>query len=310
MLIYVARRLLWAPVLLFIAGLFVFWLGSVAPGDPVELIAGQRADPEAIARIRERLGLNDPFLERYLRYVGDALRGDFGESYRYRGRDVIELLAPRLRVSLELNIASYIVVLAIGLPLGFWTAMRQGTWKDPTTVTLMLLLYASPVFFTAPFLILIFASWLDWVPVSGWSGLLSIQTILPAVTIGVPGSFVFMRYMRASTLDVMGQEYVRTAHAKGMGHMTVNRRHIARNALIPILTVLGFSLAGLFGGSLIVELIYGIPGVSRLALEAVFQRDYPVLMALTLLGATMLVAANLAVDILYTVVDPRIRLRA
>lgn len=310
MLIYVARRLLWAPVLLFIAGLFVFWLGSVAPGDPVELIAGQRADPKAIARIRERLGLNDPFLERYLRYVGDALRGDFGESYRYRGRDVIELLAPRLRVSLELNIASYIVVLAIGLPLGFWTAMRQGTWKDPTTVTLMLLLYASPVFFTAPFLILIFASWLDWVPVSGWSGLISFQTILPAITIGVPGSFVFMRYMRASTLDVMGQEYVRTAHAKGMGHMTVNRRHIARNALIPILTVLGFSLAGLFGGSLIVELIYGIPGVSRLALEAVFQRDYPVLMALTLLGATMLVVANLAVDILYTVVDPRIRLRA
>ena len=310
MLIYVARRLLWAPVLLFVAGLFVFWLGSVAPGDPVELIAGQRADPEAIARIRERLGLNDPFMERYLRYVGDALRGDFGESYRYRGRDVIELLAPRLRVSLELNIASYIVVLAMGLPLGFWTAMRQGTWKDPTTVTLMLLLYALPVFFTAPFLILVFASWLDWVPVSGWSGLISFQTILPAITIGVPGSFVFMRYMRASTLDVMGQEYVRTAHAKGMGHMTVNRRHIARNALIPILTVLGFSLAGLFGGSLIVELIYGIPGVSRLALEAVFQRDYPVLMALTLLGATMLVVANLAVDILYTVVDPRIRLRA
>lgn len=310
MLIYVARRLLWAPVLLFLAGLFVFALGTVAPGDPAQLIAGQRADPEDIARVRERLGLNDPFMVRYLRYIGNALRGDFGESYRYRGRDVTELLLPKLRVSLELNLVTYIVTLAIGLPIGFWTAMRQGTWKDPTVITLALLIYALPVFFTAPFLILVFAVWLDLVPVAGWSGPVSTQAILPALTVGVPGAFVFIRYMRASVLDVLGQEYVRTAHAKGMSNMTVNRRHIARNALIPILTVLGFSLAGLFGGSLIIELIYGIPGVGRLSLEAVFQRDYPILMAMTLLGATMLVVANLAIDILYSVVDPRIRLRS
>ena len=138
----------------------------------------------------------------------------------------------------------------------------------------------------------------------------STHAILPAFTIGVPGAFVFMRYMRASTLDVLGQEYVRTAHGKGMGHMTVNRRHIARNAMLPIITILGFSLAGLFGGSLIVELVYGMPGVSRLALEAVFQRDFPVLTALTLLGATMLAIANLVADIMYSVIDPRIRLRA
>ena len=174
----------------------------------------------------------------------------------------------------------------------------------------MLLVYALPVFFTAPFLILVFALWLDWIPVSGWSGIFSTQAILPAVTLGVPGAFVFMRYMRASTLDVLGQEFVRTAHGKGMGHMTVNRRHIARNALIPIMTILGFSLAGMFGGSLIIELIYGIPGVARLSLEAVFQRDYPLLMALTILGTTMLALANLFTDIMYSVIDPRIRLRA
>ncbi len=310
MLIYSARRLLWTPFLLFFAGLFIFWMGSVAPGDPAELIAGQRADPEAIARIRDRLGLNDPFLLRYTRYIGDALRGDLGESYRYRGRDVTELLGPKLRVSLELNIVSYVVALGLGLPLGFWAAMRQGTWKDPSMTTFMLLIYSLPVYFTAPFLILVFASWLDWIPTSGWSGILSTQAILPALTLGVPGSFAFMRYMRASTLDVLGQEYVRTAHGKGMGHMTVNRRHIARNALIPIITILGFSLAGMFGGSLIVELIYGIPGVARLALEAVFQRDYPVLMGMTLVGATMLAVGNLAADVMYSVVDPRIRLRA
>jgi len=310
MLIYVSRRLLWTPVLLFFAGLFIFSLSSITPGDPAELMAGQRADPEAIERIRDRLGLNDPFMVQYLRYISDAFKGDLGESYRYRGRDVVELLAPRLKVSLELNIVSYLVTLIIGLPLGFWAAMRQGTWKDPTATTFMLLVYALPVFFTAPFLILVFALWLDWIPVSGWSGIFSTQAILPAVTLGVPGAFVFMRYMRASTLDVLGQEFVRTAHGKGMGHMTVNRRHIARNALIPIMTILGFSLAGMFGGSLIVELIYGIPGVARLSLEAVFQRDYPLLMALTILGTTMLALANLFTDIMYSVIDPRIRLRA
>lgn len=310
MLIYVSRRLLWTPVLLFFAGLFIFSLSSITPGDPAELMAGQRADPEAIERIRDRLGLNDPFMVQYLRYISDAFKGDLGESYRYRGRDVVELLAPRLKVSLELNIVSYFVTLVIGLPLGFWAAMRQGTWKDPTMTTFMLLVYALPVFFTAPFLILVFALWLDWIPVSGWSGIFSTQAILPAVTLGVPGAFVFMRYMRASTLDVLGQEFVRTAHGKGMGHMTVNRRHIARNALIPIMTILGFSLAGMFGGSLIVELIYGIPGVARLSLEAVFQRDYPLLMALTILGTTMLALANLFTDIMYSVIDPRIRLRA
>ena len=310
MLIYVSRRLLWTPVLLFFAGLFIFSLSSITPGDPAELMAGQRADPEAIERIRDRLGLNDPFMVQYLRYISNALKGDLGESYRYRGRDVVELLAPRLKVSLELNIVSYFVTLIIGLPLGFWAAMRQGTWKDPTATTFMLLVYALPVFFTAPFLILVFALWLDWIPVSGWSGIFSTQAILPAVTLGVPGAFVFMRYMRASTLDVLGQEFVRTAHGKGMGHMTVNRRHIARNALIPIMTILGFSLAGMFGGSLIIELIYGIPGVARLSLEAVFQRDYPLLMALTILGTTMLALANLFTDIMYSVIDPRIRLRA
>lgn len=310
MLIYVSRRLLWTPVLLFFAGLFIFSLSSITPGDPAELMAGQRADPEAIERIRDRLGLNDPFMVQYLRYISDAFKGDLGESYRYRGRDVVELLAPRLKVSLELNVVSYFVTLVIGLPLGFWAAMRQGTWKDPTATTFMLLVYALPVFFTAPFLILVFALWLDWIPVSGWSGIFSTQAILPAVTLGVPGAFVFMRYMRASTLDVLGQEFVRTAHGKGMGHMTVNRRHIARNALIPIMTILGFSLAGMFGGSLIVELIYGIPGVARLSLEAVFQRDYPLLMALTILGTTMLALANLFTDIMYSVIDPRIRLRA
>jgi ABC-type dipeptide/oligopeptide/nickel transport system permease component len=173
----------------------------------------------------------------------------------------------------------------------------------------MLILYAMPVFFTAPFLILFFAVKLHWVPASGWNGMFSTQVILPALTIGIPGAAIFVRHMRASTLEVIGQEYIRTARAKGMSNFVINYRHVARNAFLPILTLLGFTLAGIFGGSLIVELIYGIPGVSRLSLDAIFQRDFPVLTALVLLGSLMLVLANLVIDIAYTIIDPRIRLK-
>jgi peptide/nickel transport system permease protein len=244
-----------------------------------------------------------------MRFIGNALKGDLGESYVFQGKTVTSLIGPRLLVSLQLNIAASIVALSVGLPLGFYAAKRQGTKTDPAILISMLILYAMPVFFTAPFLILFFAVKLHWVPASGWSGMFSTQVILPALTIGIPGAAIFVRHMRASTLEVIGQEYIRTARAKGMSNFVINYRHVARNAFLPILTLLGFTLAGIFGGSLIVELIYGIPGVSRLSLDAIFQRDFPVLTALVLLGSLMLVLANLVIDIAYTVIDPRIRLK-
>jgi peptide/nickel transport system permease protein len=244
-----------------------------------------------------------------MRFIGNALKGDLGESYVFQGKTVTSLIGPRLLVSLQLNIAASIVALSVGLPLGFYAAKRQGTKTDPAILISMLILYAMPVFFTAPFLILFFAVKLHWVPASGWSGMFSTQVILPALTIGIPGAAIFVRHMRASTLEVIGQEYIRTARAKGMSNFVINYRHVARNAFLPILTLLGFTLAGIFGGSLIVELIYGIPGVSRLSLDAIFQRDFPVLTALVLLGSLMLVLANLVIDIGYTVIDPRIRLK-
>ena len=244
-----------------------------------------------------------------MRFIGNALKGDLGESYVFQGKTVTSLIGPRLLVSVQLNIAASIVALSVGLPLGFYAAKRQGTKTDPAILISMLILYAMPVFFTAPFLILFFAVKLHWVPASGWSGMFSTQVILPALTIGIPGAAIFVRHMRASTLEVIGQEYIRTAHAKGMSNFVINYRHVARNAFLPILTLLGFTLAGIFGGSLIVELIYGIPGVSRLSLDAIFQRDFPVLTALVLLGSLMLVLANLVIDIAYTIIDPRIRLK-
>jgi len=296
-------------VLLALAAFFVFFMGTCAPGDPAELRLGPRATPERIEVERARLGLDRPLLFQYAKYVNGILKGDFGDSYHYQGRPVLELLLPKLWVSVQLNIAALIVAVLIGLPLGFYAAKKQGTGRDPAIVISMLILYAMPIFFTAPLLILFFAVKLHWVPAAGWDGFFSLQIILPALTIGIPGAAIFVRHMRASTLEVVGQEYVRTAHAKGMSNFVVNYRHIARNALLPILTIMGFTLAGMFGGSLIVELIYGIPGAGRLSLDAIFQRDFPVLTALVLLSSGMLVLANLAIDIAYTIVDPRIRLQ-
>jgi ABC-type dipeptide/oligopeptide/nickel transport system permease component len=307
MLVYITRRLLWTPVLLLAVSLFVFVLGHFGPGDPVEVQLGQHYTEEAAQRIRERLGLNDPLPVQYLRYVGNAVRGDFGNSYTYTGRSVMGLLGPKMWVSARLFMAAMIISIGIGVPLGFYAATKQGRWIDPSVVTAALILYAIPVFLTAPTLIMIFALKLGWLPVSGWGGFFDTRIILPALTVGVPGIAVMTRMMRASTLDVLGQDYVRTARSKGLGEFTVRSRHVARNALIPIMTILGFSLAGMLTGSLIVELIFGIPGVARFALDSIFARDFPIITALSLIGSSSLVFANLVVDILYGFIDPRIR---
>ncbi len=309
MLAYIARRLLWTPFLLIFVSLFVFTLGLYGPGDPVEVRLGQNYTPERAERLRDQLGLNDSFFTQYVRYVSNALKGDFGESLRFQGQKVTQILGPKIWVSVQLNVIAFAISLGVGLPLGFYVAKRQGSWQDPVVVFTALVLYALPVFITAPFLVWIFALELHWVPTAGWGGFLDKRIILPAVVIGIPGIAVFVRLMRASTLDILGQDYIRTARAKGLSEFTVNARHTGRNALLPIVTVTFFSLAGLLGGALVVELIFGVPGVGRLSLEAITARDYNVVMALTIMGATALVVANLLMDIAYTVVDPRIRLQ-
>lgn len=309
MLDYMVRRLFWLPVLLILVSLFVFVLGLYGPGDPVEVRLGQNYTPERAERLREQLGLNDPFFTQYLRYARNALKGDFGESFRYPGRQVTKVIGPPMWVTFQLNLAAEIISLAVGLPLGFYVASRQGTWKDPAIVVVALAISAVPVFISAPVLVLMFALQLHWVPTSGWGGFFDPKIVLPAFAIGIGGISGIVRYMRASTLDVLGQDYIRTARAKGLSDQVVNTRHIARNAILPIVTLLGFTFAGLLGGSLIAELLFGIPGMARLALDAVTQRDYNVIMAFALIGAAALVVANLVIDVAYTVIDPRIRLR-
>ena len=304
---YVIRRLMWTPVLLLAVSLMTFALGRFGPGDPVQIWMGQYANPEVAERLREQYGLDRPFFVQYGIYVKDALQGDLGESFQYRGRSVSELLRSRMWVSAQLNAAAMIIAVGLGIPLGFFTALKQGTWLDTATVSATLLLMSVPVFLTAPGMLIVFALWLDLLPTHGWGGFFDQRIIMPALVMGVPGIAFLTRLTRASTLEVLSQEYVRTARAKGLTEMTVRHRHIMRNALIPIFTMLGLSLATLVTGTFIVEGFFGIPGMGRLAIESLFARDYPIIMALTLIIAVAFVIANLIVDLGYRLIDPRIR---
>ena len=304
---YIARRLLWLPVILIAASLITFTLGRFGPGDPVEVILGVRYEQRAYDNLSAKLGLDRPFFVQYGDYMWGVVQGDFGESYRHRGRSVSSLLFPKFLVSFQVNLAAMVVSLGFGLPLGFWVAHKQGRWMDPASVSISLFLMSIPIMVTIPAALWLLC--LKWgvVPCSGWGGLFDPRIIVPAITLGVPGVAGLARLMRASTLDVMGQDFIRTAKAKGLSGFTVDTRHIMKNAMIPIVTILSFALAGMFTTSFIVEFILGIPGVGQFTIDSVFNRDYPIIMAMTILGSTAFVLANLLADLTYAVIDPRIR---
>lgn len=294
-------------MILLVVSFVTFALGTFGPGDPVEVLVGQHRDPEVIQRIRERRGLDDPFLIQYGRYVFNALQGDLGESFTFRGESVGGLIAGKMWISAQLGIAATILSLAVGVPLGLTAALNQGKWLDPVIVSGTLFFLSVPVLFTAPLMLLVFVVWLDILPSSGWGGFFDTQIIMPAVVLGLPGIAVFTRLMRASTLDVLGQDFVRTAQSKGLGDFLIKRRHIARNAMIPIITVAGLSLGDLVAGAFITEGLFGIPGIGRLVIDSIFNRDYPIIMAVVLTIAVSYVIANLLVDVMYAFLDPRIR---
>ena len=305
---YILQRMVWLPIILLIVSFITFALGRFGPGDPVEVLMGQYADPVVIERIREQRGLNDNIMVQYGRYLKNVVQGDFGESFKYRGRTVSELLKKKMWVSAQLNMAALFLSVSIGIPLGLFAATRQGTLWDTGTVAFTLLGQSIPVFLTAPLVLLVFALKLDILPTHGWGGFFDTRIILPAIVMGVPGIAIITRLTRASTLEVISQDYIRTARAKGLSEFTVQRRHVLRNAMIPVITMLGFSLAGIAFTSFIVERFFGIPGIGNLFIESIFARDYPIINAVIIIGTTMFVAANLIVDLLYPWLDPRIRL--
>ena len=304
---HILRRLLWMPFLLGIVSAITFLLGTYGPGDPVQVMLGSKYDEVTAERLRDSLGLNRPVIVQYADYISNAMRGDFGESLRFRGRSVSSLLVSKMWVSFQVNLAAMVVSLSLGLPLGFWIAHRQGSWVDPASIALSLMLMSIPIMVSIPLVLWALCLKLHWVPCAGWGGLFDLRIIVPAITMGIPGIAGLARLMRASTLDVMGQDFIRTAHSKGIHPITVDYRHILRNAIIPIITILSFSLAGMLTTGFITERLLGIPGVGDFAIQSIFNRDYPVIMAFTLILSAAFVIANLLADIAYTFVDPRIR---
>jgi peptide/nickel transport system permease protein len=317
---YIVRRLLLLPVILLIVSAVVFTLGRLAPADYVEVQAGTRASPETKERIREARGLNDPIYEQYFRYLGNVLQGDFGESVRYRGADVEDVIFPRLWVTLQINAIVLVLTFAIAIPAGTWAALKRGTWLDPVTIGLFLLFAAVPVLVWIPTLQWLLSVKLGILPCCGWSvnqqiddvsgvelGILSDHIILPVLILTLPSVAGVARYMRAQVLEVLDQDYVRTARSKGLEELAIVNRHIIRNALLPIVTILSFDLAALMSGSIFVETLIGIPGIGQYAFESIGSRDYDSIMAIVLLGSAAFMVANLLADIAYGFVDPRIR---
>jgi peptide/nickel transport system permease protein len=319
---YTLRRLLWLPVIIFAVSFLTFTITRFGPGDPISVLGGQYRDPEVFERVREERGLDKPFYEQYAIYMRDVLlHGDFGESVSiYRGVDVWEIIWPRMLVSVQLGFVALVIGFSLGMVVGLFAALRQGTALDPLAISSFLFFQSVPVLVTLPFLVLIFVVKLGWLPAVGWGGpdvdvgpqeislgIFSKHIILPAIALSLPSVAGVARLVRATTLSVLGEDYVRTARAKGLPESAVVRRHVTRNALLPLVTVLGLSLVTLLEGAFFTETILGIPGVGRLSFEAAQSRDYDIILALVLVLAVAFVTANLLIDIAYTLIDPRIR---
>jgi len=305
---YILRRLLATLPVMLIVAVFVFLMLRMTPGDPAAIIAGDNANSEQVALIRNRLGLDEPILSQFF----NILHGDFGESFFFK-KTVTELIASRLEPTLALSVATLIIAVGIAVPLGVLAAYKQGTLIDKIVMGFSVLGFSVPVFVIGYSLIYLFAIKLNWLPVQGYQrigdgfgGFLQ-RLILPAVTLSVIYIALIARITRTSVLDVMNEDYIRTARAKGQVEIKVLFKHALKNAAVPIVTVIGLGVALLIGGVVVTESVFTIPGLGRLTVDAVLARDYPTIQAVILLFSLVYVLINLAVDLVYTVFDPRIR---
>jgi len=309
---YVVRRVGALAVTLFFVSLLVFVVVRVLPGDPALIILGLEANADSVARVRQALGLDQPVPVQYVQWVGHALRGDLGRSIQY-DLPVGALILSRLNVTLPLTLLAAAFMIAAAIPLGVLAATRHRRWGDYLTMPLSQLGVAVPGFWAGLLLILLFSVRLGWVQSGGfdgwgegfWRGLRSL--LLPAIALGLFQFAVLARTTRSAVLEVLREEYVQTARAKGVAERVVLFRHALRNALIPIVTVAGVQLGQLLAGSIILESVFYLPGLGRLTLAAISARDLPVVQGVVLFVASMIVTVNAAVDILYGILDPRIR---
>jgi peptide/nickel transport system permease protein len=312
MLTYILRRIIATIPVMATVALFVFSLLYLAPGDPATMIGGDQASPEDIRKIREGLGLDRPFLVRFAEWVGQMARGDLGKSI-FTGLPVTDLIRQRIEPTLSLAALTLILSISIAVPLGVIAAWKAGTWIDRVVMAFAVFGFSVPVFVVGYILAYVFALELDWFPVQGYTPLAKgigpwlNHLVLPAVALGCVYIALIARITRSTMLDVLAQDYIRTARAKGLAQPGILFLHALKNAAVPIVTVIGIGMALLIGGAVVTESVFAIPGLGRLTIDAILRRDYPVIQGLVLLFSVVYVLVNLLVDITYTLFDPRIR---
>lgn len=310
----VVRGLVHTVVVLLGVMVVTFGLILLVPGDPVRIALGTRYSPETYEALRAASGLDEPVLLQLVSYVGNALSGDLGVSFR-SGEPVTALILQRLPATASLALAGVLVGLLIAVPAGVWGALREGRLADATVRVTSQVGVSIPDFWMGILLITVFSSTLGWLPSSGYVPLAEDpvgwmqRLVLPAVTVGLVSGSIMTRYVRAAVLEVLGSSWVRTARSKGLPPPTVLRRHVLRNAVVPVVTIVGIQMATLLGGLIVVEVVFAWPGLGRLTYEAVAARDYPVIQGAVLLMGALFLLINLLVDLVYALVDPRIRQR-
>ena len=307
MLAYAARRVLGLIPVLFIAVLLTFIANQFVPGDPIlTLLSDQAGDPALEARLRAEYGLDRPLWQQFLSYLQGIASGQFGLSFRFAGVAVIDVISTGLMITPLLAGAALLIAVPAGVALGTFAALRRNSWADTAVILVLVAGISVPNFALAAFLVFLFAIQLDLVPVAGWGS--PQQMILPVLILAVPPLAYIARLSRTYMLEVLQQDYIRTARAKGLRERLVVYRHALRNTLVPLLTTIGIIFGGLLSGTFVVETIFNIPGLGSMAIQSIFARDYPVTMTIVLLFTFFYSAINLLVDLLYALIDPRIRL--
>jgi len=307
-LLYIGRRLLLAVPTLIAVSMVAFFVGFLAPGSPIDLLMGQHGDPAVRQRLEHEYGLDLPPLRQYGRFVWNALHGDLGRSFANGERPVSQMIAEQFPTTALLATLAIVAAALLGLPVGVIAALHHNGPADRAVMGGALLFVSTPPFVLAPLLMLLFALKLEWLPASGWEG--PSYWVLPVLVLAARPAALMARLMRSSMLDVLRQDYIRTAYAKGLSTAQVIGRHALKNAFLPVLTVIGNSFGYLLTGSFVVETIFGIPGIGYESVHCILARDYPVIQAVALLVAACFISVNLIVDVLYAVVDPRVRYEA
>jgi peptide/nickel transport system permease protein len=312
MLGYLVRRVLAAVPVMGVVALFVFLLLRITPGDPAAILAGDNATPAQLERIRASLGLNEPLYVQFFTWVNKLLHGDLGVSL-ISNVPVLKMISQRVEPSISIALSTIILAVLIAVPLGVIAAWKHGTWIDRCVMGLSVLGFSVPVFVIGSVLIQVFAIDLRWLPVQGFKSITAgfgpflERIILPTLTLSFIYIALIARMTRAAMLDVMGEDFIRTARAKGIGETAVLLRHGLRNAAVPVITVIGTGFALLISGVVVTESVFNLPGIGRLTVDAVLARDYPVIQAMILLTSLIYVTVNLLIDVAYTLLDPRIR---